>query len=464
MNMVILLLIFLFLSGCDNGGEERIVAGYAGEYGTLVDTRDGREYKTVIIGGQEWMAENLNYNPDFSDGDMDEIYSVEGRMYSSSEAREACPEGWHLPTNAEWDGLFRYAGRNRSAYVSLSRIDGFESFRGTDDFGFSASAAYMVDEYGNLKRNDDEVCYWSFEYETYVKIGYWGTQTDISSYFAKAFYHVRCIKGEAPLESSSSKKVEVSSSSVEVSSSSEQSSSSKEQLSSSEESSSSEVLSSSSQIESSSSAVFVDPSEVERGSFTDERDGREYRYVKIGGQTWMAENLNYAVDSSFCYNDTLEYCETYGRLYPWSVAMDSAGMFTDPGNGCGDGFVCGIQTRVRGICPEGWHLPSVTEGDALVTATDKGAYKGTALMDSVLWNGNSTATDSYGFGGLPSGIRLADGTYKNLGQYGYFWLSTESTNRATYQARIFDYEDEWNGAMGLETDKNRGLSVRCLKD
>lgn len=470
MHMIILLLSFLFLSGCDIGSGEHVIAGYVGEYGKLVDSRDNKEYSTVVIGDQEWMAENLNYNPEARSYDekTDDNYSVEGRMYSWEEARVACPEGWHLPTPAEWDELFRYAGEGHSAYESLSRLDGFESFRGTNDFGFSASAAYIVDDYGHLKKDNDRAYYWSFErssgYGSYVEIGYGKTRSDNRSYSTKAYYHVRCIKGEPSLESSSSKKEDVSSSSAKVSSSSKQSSSSKEQSSSSVESSSSEILSSSSgQIKSSSSAVFVEPSEVKRGSFTDERDGREYRYVQIGNQTWMAENLNYVVDSSFCYNDSLEYCEKYGRLYPWSVAMDSVGQFTTPGNECGNNVICNIETMVRGICPEGWHLPSVAEGEELVVAVDKGAHKGTALMDSVLWDGK-ISTDPYGFGGRPSGKRLADGTYNWLGVDGSFWLSTESKHRTTYQARIFNYNDEWNGAMGLETDKNRGLAVRCLKD
>ena len=155
--MIILLLSFLFLSGCDIGSGEHVIAGYVGEYGKLVDSRDNKEYSTVVIGDQEWMAENLNYNPEARSYDekTDDNYSVEGRMYSWEEAREACPEGWHLPTTAEWDELFRYAGEGHSAYESLSRLDGFESFRGTNDFGFSASAAYIVDDYGHLKKDND---------------------------------------------------------------------------------------------------------------------------------------------------------------------------------------------------------------------------------------------------------------------------------------------------------------------
>ena len=114
-------------------------------------------------------------------------------------------------------------------------------------------------------------------------------------------------------------------------------------------------------------ASIYDPDE---NTLTDLRDGQVYKTVKIGNQTWMAENLNYRYlghttrldSSSFCYDDDPAYCDTYGRLYLWSAAMDSTGIIRgNTANGCGYNSECAPSGTVRGVCPKGWHLPSRAE-------------------------------------------------------------------------------------------------------
>ena len=146
--------------------------------------------------------------------------------------------------------------------------------------------------------------------------------------------------------------------------------------------------------ESSSSSVLV----VVYGEMTDERDGQVYKtvYVESIDRTWMIQNLNYAYlqptaeldSSSWCQNDDPENCGKNGRLYIWSAAMDSAGLFSEDGNGCGYGVICDYPEPdtanffwywiVRGVCPAGWHLPNSDEWSEFVFAA-LGGYRSTML-------------------------------------------------------------------------------------
>ena len=193
-------------------------------------------------------------------------------------------------------------------------------------------------------------------------------------------------------------------------------------------------------------------------TFTDKRDGKVYKIVKIGGQYWFAENLNYAVEGSVCYGEDGEIwigfntnksidvkilsaaevqanCVQYGRLYDWKTAFTA--------------------------CPAGTHLPSDEEWTTLVDYTGGKEKAGEKLKSTVGWNNNGNGTNEYLFSALPGGLGDRDGYFYIAGKSGNWW---SATGKDVYYA--------WNRYMNYENDNvNRGYnfrthrcSVRCVLD
>ena len=219
-------------------------------------------------------------------------------------------------------------------------------------------------------------------------------------------------------------------------------------------SSSSSIASSNSAKSSSSKAP--EPGE---GSLMDTRDGQTYRTVTIGTQIWMAENLNYETVDSYCYNDSAEYCAKYGRLYTWAAAMDSVGMWSTNGKGCGFSKTCVPTYPMRGICPEGWHLPMQAEWNALFTTVGGSSIAGKMLKSTSFWSGEGRGSDAYAFSALPAGVRDY-GIFLSERSRAHFWSSTESGNYDAFSLNLYDGD---NADLSLYS-KYYGLSVRCLKD
>ena len=214
--------------------------------------------------------------------------------------------------------------------------------------------------------------------------------------------------------------------------------------------------------------------DIDYGEVTDERDGKVYRTVVIGSQTWMAENLNYA-DSvttpslkkgkSWCYNNKVKNCDVAGRHYTWAAAMDSMKLATDADNpqDCGYGKECGLAsagsaTLVQGICPSGWHLPSKAEWETLFTAVGGQSTAAQKLKSMIGWRAYSGITneDAFGFFAMP------DDDYFNYGGYStYFWSSTENDSKYAYCMHLYYSRDD---ADLYDSYKSNGFSVRCLKD
>jgi len=175
---------------------------------------------------------------------------------------------------------------------------------------------------------------------------------------------------------------------------------------------------------------------AKKGSFTDSRDGKTYKTVKLGNQTWMAENLNYNADGSKCYENQESNCQKYGRLYNWETA--------------------------KSACPKGWHLPSDDEWQVLVDLAgigDEGA--GTMLKSSSGWNENGNGVDAVGFSALPGGYGRSDGSFGYVGEYGHWWTATEDVaSNAYHRDMIYNRAYVYRNNYG----KTYLFSVRCVQD
>ena len=246
-------------------------------------------------------------------------------------------------------------------------------------------------------------------------------------------------------------------------------------LSSSSVASSSSVKSSGS-IASSSSVSVVDPATVVTGTLTDDRDGQVYKTVTIGTQTWMAQNLNYAYtgvpykfssytgsdSSSWCYNNAPDGCAKYGRLYTWSAVMDSAAQFSEnAGTKCGYGMTCTPNSPHRGICPEGWHVPTNEEYSTLYANIGRTSPVGKKLRSTTGWYGSYNGSDDYGFSVLPAGYRDFNGLFALERFNAYLWSASEYK---FYNAGIQRFNYDIYQVLQNEDNKGKGRSLRCLQD
>ena len=176
--------------------------------------------------------------------------------------------------------------------------------------------------------------------------------------------------------------------------------------------------------------------DIEYGELVDDRDGQTYKTVKIGNQVWMAENLNFKADSSYCYNDSAEYCGKYGRLYKWAAAVGKSE------SECGYGRRCSLPENIQGVCPSGWHLPSKTEWEPLFAAIGGRSVASKVLKSISGWYDNGNGTDDFGFSVLPAGFAQGDGNYSNEGSDAIFWCSTEYDMYYAYHMLLLSSKDE----------------------
>lgn len=123
------------------------------EYGELKDERDNQVYRTVTVGEQTWMAENLNYidtsNISYCYGWNPRSCSVAGRIYRTVRRDSTCPAGWRIPSESDWRVLFNSVGGENRASMALKTARGWN---GIDEVGFNiipAGYQYYSSGYGS---------------------------------------------------------------------------------------------------------------------------------------------------------------------------------------------------------------------------------------------------------------------------------------------------------------------------
>lgn len=248
------------------------------------------------------------------------------------------------------------------------------------------------------------------------------------------------------------------------------SSSSKKVSSSSKKSSSSTAKSSSSKAKSSSSTPNL---AMGTRPFDDSRDNHEYNFVVIGEQRWMVENLQWKPDAKLKstgngYGFTAEgitayypggdeaNVEKYGLLYTWASAVDSAGIFSKGALGCGYGTSCEDFGRVRGICPEGWHIPSINEWNTLIRTAGGTSVAAKMLKATTEWKSTAAGIYKHGFNAYPAG------RYSNLlegfGSSAYFLTSSKHSSGGVSTVRF----GEGNSVTVVGLREDNAFSVRCI--
>jgi len=189
-------------------------------------------------------------------------------------------------------------------------------------------------------------------------------------------------------------------------------------------------------------------------------EGETYETVVIGTQTWFKRNLNYAVESSKCggddgklKNENTSYCNTYGRLYNWTTAMALS-------SSCSYGDCASqVDTKHKGICPDGWHIPSNAEWMTLI-GTVGISTAGTKLKSTSSWN-NGNGQDTYGFAALPGGGGHSPDLLSSVGYIGNWWSASEKDDESAYLWYMNDSKDV---TMNSSYKSRTLLSVRCVKD
>ncbi|MFZ2339030.1 MAG: fibrobacter succinogenes major paralogous domain-containing protein [Bacteroidales bacterium] len=204
-------------------------------------------------------------------------------------------------------------------------------------------------------------------------------------------------------------------------------------------------------------SVLLTACEKEKKGLPIDGDGNIYDTVVIGTQVWLTENLKTTKYNNgdpiplitdnpawsgfnrgaYCwYDNDIKNKDVYGALYNSYAAKLS-----------------------NFLCPIGWHIPTASEWSEMITNLGGSFYAGGKLKEAgtVHWISESQGTtNETGFTALPGGCRYLDGTFRDIREHGYWWMSDLNRYVTLHYSNNMSGEGSWNGIAGY--------SVRCIKD
>ena len=476
-------------------------------YGLMIDSRDGQIYKTVTIGAQTWMAQNLNYTPTVVYNQTDEIQrnnwcggkgvqnrkhgdcAVFGKLYIYSVALDSarqvaidgefcqedewrpkvtclrqgiCPDGWHIPDLKEWNTLSLATSIDgEEEFIPDNTVQGYKKSP-RNLLGDSAMWVDAFHQHSNIIPN-------SFGFNA-LPSGMNGSgvhRKSIAAYWSRTqpwddFYMMEITPEYA--ETYRIKRYGRNTYALAIRCIKDTIETDPANLSTTVIEPPDFNIDFGPTIiepgEPRAAITYLNP-DIEYGEMTDSRDGQVYKTFTFNNQTWMAQNLNYAYNpgvQSWCGGGH-EYkegdCDAYGRLYTWAATKGHSD------SECGYDHFCS-DTTYQGICPDGWYLPSLDQYDTLYhyLAGTQILPAGTLLKaNSDLWNENGKGLDAIGFSALPAGVYSS--TFIRTTEEASFWTRDQNSEFAAKSVALRAQFDRIDTSHYEHKDEAR--SVRCIK-
>ncbi len=365
------------------------------ETGVFTDTRDGKSYRTITISGITIMAENFAFYTSKGlswayDNDQDNIPAF-GYLYDWETAKYVCPTGWHLPTKEEFEFLMMHIGTNDDDCTPW--LVGGES-------GFDAPLGGYRHGRGGFYDILTSANIWSSQYD---HDSAWSLYIDSNSdepvmklYSNACGFSARYIKDNAKNTQTKQRKSNESCQKC-----------------------------------ANSSVTAKNSSKIENGLFTDNRDGKSYKTVKIGNKTILAENFAFKPSSGrfWAYNDDEKNVEKYGYLYDLKTAVS--------------------------VCPAGWHIPSHEEFQKILKLYGSESED---IYNAMIMGGQS------GFEAKLAGCLDYYSFYNWIEEKSFYWCSTEHWDTKPFFEWVLQINSLRSQAFMCAFQKTCGFSVRLIKD